>query len=168
MDSAEQTYGQDSCGTRRYTIVLQGDATYTPVNYVSITEIVPYTTFRITTADEATLEGNEGVYQLALYVEMVNYPTSSDGAHPTLFSNFQLTVDPAVCDCSILTWIAPAAQNTVTSVKRATVEQMTLNHPVADATSKTTNAAIKSCYRAELVSQYAPCDETTTISNIVE
>jgi hypothetical protein len=53
---------------------------------------------------------------------MDNYPTSTDGSHPTLQQNFQLTVSPAVCDCSLLTWVAPAAQTATTTVKRAAVE----------------------------------------------
>jgi len=36
VDSAETTYGTDSCGARSYSVVLQGDATLTPVNYVTV------------------------------------------------------------------------------------------------------------------------------------
>ena len=44
---------------------------------------------------------------------------------------------------------------------------MTLNHPTGDPASKTASAAIKSCYRSDVPS-YAPCDETTTVTAVVE
>ena len=62
----------------------------------------------------------------------------------------------------------PAAQTLTTSVKNANVATLTMLHAVVDEASKETNAAIKSCYRAELGSEYAPCDETTTITGLVE
>ena len=51
----------------------------------------------------------EGTHNLALYVTMANYPVAALGSHPTLLSNFVLTINPATCDCSLLNWINPAA-----------------------------------------------------------
>ena len=167
VDTAEQTYGTDSCGARSYTIILRNDATLTPITYLTVEEVTPYTDFKIITADENTLLFNEGTYQLSLYTAMVNYPTSELGSHPTHFADFDLVISPAVCDCSLLTWIEPASQSATTSVNRAIIETMTFNHPIVDESSKETNAAIKSCYRNDVPS-YAPCDETTTITSLVE
>ena len=36
VDSAEQTYGEDSCGARLYTIVEVGDSSFTPVSYARV------------------------------------------------------------------------------------------------------------------------------------
>jgi hypothetical protein len=36
VDSAEETYGEDSCGAREYTLVEVGDATFTPVSYARV------------------------------------------------------------------------------------------------------------------------------------
>lgn len=35
-DSAELTYGTDSCGARSYSVIVQGDLTQTPVPYVTV------------------------------------------------------------------------------------------------------------------------------------
>jgi hypothetical protein len=45
---------------------------------------------------------------------------------------------------------------------------MTLLHPVVDETSKNASAAIRSCYRSEVTAHYAPCDETTTVVDVVD
>lgn len=63
-----------------------------------------------------TDETFEGAHNLQLYVTMVNYPTDSDGAHPTLLSSFTLTITAASCDCTLLDWLYPAAQSLTTTV----------------------------------------------------
>lgn len=40
VDSAETTYGLDSCGLREYTIIENGDATLTQVTYARIETII--------------------------------------------------------------------------------------------------------------------------------
>ena len=82
VDSAEQTYGVDSCGARQYTIVDQSDVSAV-IPYATVVEVVPYQTFKIVTADESVLLYNEGVHNLALYTTMINYPTSEEASHPT-------------------------------------------------------------------------------------
>lgn len=61
-DTAEQTYGTDSCGDRVYQIVEQGDATLTPVAYARIDVIVTNSNFRI--YSDYTDESFEGVHNL--------------------------------------------------------------------------------------------------------
>ena len=105
VDSAETTYGTDSCGERVYQIVKQGDSTYTPVTFARVEAIVANQNYRI--VSDYSLEANEGTHNLALYVTMKNYPVTQQNAHPTLLSNFKLTISPAVCDCKLLNWINP-------------------------------------------------------------
>lgn len=108
VDSAETTYGLDSCGLRSYTIVLQSDATLTPVAFARVENINnANTNYKI--ISDYTDETYEGTHALALYITMVNYPVGADGAHPKLLSNFNLVISPAVCDCKLLDWIYPTA-----------------------------------------------------------
>ena len=114
VDSAETTYGLDSCGAREYTLIENGDASLTQVDYARIEVINENLNFRI--LSDYTNEDYEGVHNLQLYVTMINYPTESDGSHPTLLSDFTLTINPATCDCSLLDWIYPDAQSLTTTV----------------------------------------------------
>lgn len=164
VDSAETTYGLDSCGDRVYSIVLRSDATYTPVAYARIETIVTNSNYRI--VSDYTDETYEGTHELALYVTMLNYPSASDGSHPTLLSNFDLTISAATCDCKLLDWTYPAAQSLSTTVLKAVPDALTINHATVDAASKTTTPAIRACFRTDLGA--APgCDETTVITTVV-
>ena len=164
VDSAETTYGTDSCGSRVYTIVEQSDATLTPVSYARIETIVDNANYRI--ISDYTDETFEGTHSLALYITMLNYPIEAEGSHPTLLSNFDLTINAATCDCTLLDWVYPAGQTMTTTVLKDTPDTLTINHAVVDETTKATTPAIRACYRTDLGA--APgCDETTAITAVV-
>ena len=88
MDSAETTYGLDSCGDRVYTIIVADDPTLTPVDYARVETIVFNQNYRI--VSDYSDESFEGSHDLALYITMLNYPIEADGAHPKLLSTFTL------------------------------------------------------------------------------
>lgn len=98
---------------------------------------------------------------------MLNYPVADDGTnHPTLLSNFQLTISPATCDCKLLNWVYPDAQSLTTTVLKAAADSITILHATVDETSKDDTPAIRACYRTDLGA--APgCDETTVISSVI-
>ena len=149
-----------------YTIVAQGDATLTPVAMARVEVINADLNYRI--VSDYSLEQYEGVHQLALYVTMQNYPVAALGSHPTLLSNFQLTINAATCDCSLLNWINPAAQSLTTTVLKEVSDTITILHATVDAASKTTTPAIRACYRTDVVPNGPGCDETTAITNVVD
>ena len=148
VDSAETTYGTDSCGERNYQIVAQGDNTYTPVTFARVEAIVANQNYRI--VSDYSVEANEGTHNLALYVTMKNYPVTQQNAHPTLLSNFVLTISPAVCDCKLLNWINPAAQSLTTTVLKEVSDSIVILHATVDPASKTTTPAIRACYRTDV------------------
>ena len=160
VDSAETTYGLDSCGLRSYTIVLQSDATLTPVLFARVENINnANTNYKI--ISDYSLETYEGTHALSLYITMVNYPVGADGAHPKLLSNFNLVISPAVCDCKLLDWIYPTAQSLSTTVLKAVPDSITINHATVDPASKITTPAIRACYRTDVSPVGPGCDETT-------
>ena len=164
VDTAETTYGLDSCGARVYSIVLRSDGV-TEVDYARIETIVENSNYRI--VSDYSDESYEGTHELALYVTMLNYPVADDGTnHPTLLSNFDLTISAATCDCKLLNWIYPEAQSLTTTVLKATPDSITILHATVDEESKDDTPAIRACYRTDLGA--APgCDETTVITSVV-
>jgi hypothetical protein len=136
----------------------------TQVDYARIETIVDNANYRI--LSDYSDEDFEGTHNLALYITMLNYPIDSDGAHPTLLSNFDLTINAASCDCTLLDWINPDAQSVTTTVKKAVADTLTINHAVVDETSKDTTPAIRACYRTDLGTPPG-CDETTAITAVV-
>lgn len=87
--------------------------------------------------------------------------------YPTLTVNFDLVIQPAVCDCKLLNWTMPSPQSLITTVKKETSDTLTILHATVDAASKTTTPMIRACYR--LTNPIgAGCDEATAITNVVE
>ena len=164
VDSAEETYGEDSCGARIYTIVERGDLTYAQVPYARVETVTFNQEYKI--VSDYDLEDYEGVHDLDLYVTLVNYPTEDLGSHPTLLSPFTLTIQAATCDCSLLVWTLPDDQSLYTTVLKSVSDTLTISHAVVDETSKTTTPPIRACYRDDL-GPATPCDETTAITSIV-
>ena len=56
------------------------------------------------------LEAKIAVYNLEVYVEMTTYPVSADANHKFIRLPFTLTVQAADCDCSLISYIAPASE----------------------------------------------------------
>ena len=92
VDSAEQTYGTDSCGDRVYSIIVADDATATQVPYARVETIVFNANYRI--VSDYSDETYEGTHNLALYITMLNYPLDAEGGgdHPVLLSTFTLEI----------------------------------------------------------------------------
>ena len=166
MDSAETTYGVDSCGSRLYKIIEQGDAALAAVAYARVDVINAGANFRI--VSDYSLEAYEGEHNLSLYVTMENYPLSALGSHPTLLSNFKLTISKPVCDCKLLDWIMPTAQTLTTTVLKEVSDTITITHATVDPASKITTPAIRACYRSDITPVQPGCDETTAITSVVE
>jgi len=135
------------------------------VAYARVETIVANTSYRI--VSDYALEAYEGTHNLALYVTMVNYPKSSSLSHPTLLSNFDLTITPAVCDCKLLNWNMPGAQSLTTTVLKEVSESLTILHATVDAASKTTTPAIRACYRTDVSPPGPGCNEATAITDVV-
>lgn len=60
VDTAEETYGEDSCGSRTYTIVERGDTTYTQVPYARVEVVTPNQEYQI--VSDYTDESYEGTH----------------------------------------------------------------------------------------------------------
>ena len=165
VDTAEETYGLDSCGERLYTIVEAADPTFTPVAYARVEVVEADTSFKIVA--DPTDEADEGTHELALYTTMVNYPLSENGAYPSLPAPFTLEITVNPCDCSLLEWDLPEPQAATTSVKRAEVAELTILHATVNEASKSASPAIRTCYREDLGAPPG-CDETTVITDVVE
>lgn len=114
-----------------------------------------------------TDETYEGVHALSLYITLDNYPTTEEGSHPTLLSDFTLTIDAAVCDCTLLTWDYPAPQELYTTVLKTVSDTLTINHATVNEDSKSASPPIRRCYRDD-ISAATPCDETTVITQVIE
>lgn len=89
-------------------------------------------------------------------------------AYPKLTKTFDFIVNPATCDCTLLTWDYPAAQSVSTTVKRANVATLNITKATVNAASKTTTPAIRRCYELNATPPQTPCDETTAVLSIVD
>jgi hypothetical protein len=78
---------------------------------------------------------------------------------------FDVIINPATCDCSLLDWDAPAAQQLVTTRLKEVADSITIDHYLVNEDSKSTYPAIRSCYRTDL-GPATPCDETTVITDV--
>lgn len=52
-------------------------------------------------------EADEGYKTFKLEVTFEDYPLSDDPSFPYISTNFALTIEQAVCDCSLITWDNP-------------------------------------------------------------
>lgn len=95
----------------------------------------------------SSLEADEGVHTLILRVTFVNYPLTTDAAYPKADTNFSLTITPAVCDCSLITWDNPTIQTKTTGLMITPVLVIGLQLAVANEASKSATPAIRACYR---------------------
>lgn len=79
---------------------------------------------------------------------------------------FDVTINPATCDCTLLDWVAPADNHLVTTRLKEVPEFLLIQHYTVDEASKTTYPAIRSCYRDDLGTPATPCDETTVVTDV--
>ena len=77
---------------------------------------------------------------------------------------FVVTISPAICDCTMLTWNVPAPQSLTTTVLVEPSPTLTINHATANAASKTAHPAIRMCYSG---APNVPCSEVTTLTSVV-
>jgi hypothetical protein len=102
-----------------------------------------------------------GVHDFKLIVTLENIGKS---AYPTLEVTFRVTITPAICDCTMLTWDAPAPQSLSTTVLVEPSPTLTIVHATANAASKTLHPAIRKCYE----SGQTPCSETTALTSVIQ
>lgn len=102
-----------------------------------------------------------GVHNFKLVVSLENL---GKAAYPTLTVPFTVTITPAICDCTMLTWDVPSPQSLSTTVLVEPSPTLTIVHAKANANSKTVHPAIRKCYEAG----QTPCSETTALTSVVE
>ena len=78
---------------------------------------------------------------------------------------FDVVIQPATCDCTLLDWNAPAAQHFQTTRLLEVSDVFTIDHYTVDEASKEAFPAIRRCYREDLGAP-TPCDETTVITDV--
>lgn len=71
-DSASDTYGSGSCGSRVYKLVASGDATLTPVTFARVVVVTSNNSYKIVT--DSSTEADVGLHSLKVYITLVNYP----------------------------------------------------------------------------------------------
>lgn len=86
-----------------------------------------------------------GVHSFKLIVTLENL---GKAAYPKLEVPFTVTITPAICDCTMLTWDVPVAQSLSTTVLVEPSPTLTIVHATANANSKTVHPAIRKCYEA--------------------
>ena len=77
--------------------------------------------------------------------------------NPGYTETLAVTIDEAVCDCSLLLWDNPSTP-TETTVATGAFGFIVVQEAEPNADSKTTTPAIRKCYRD------SPCDETFTLT----
>lgn len=134
--------------------------------YARVEAVIANVSYKI--VSDSTLEAHEGTHNLQLLVSLVNYPVASDAAHPTQVANFELTINPAVCDCALLGWDAPSSPLALTtSVKKIPSDTLALVHFSVNEQSKEASPAIRRCYRTDLGSA-TPCSESSVTLSVVQ
>ena len=78
---------------------------------------------------------------------MVNYPLATDAAYPKADTYLTLTINPATCDCSLITWDNPTLQTKTTGLMITPVLVVALQLAVANEASKSATPAIRACYK---------------------
>ena len=114
-------------------------------------------TYRLTTL--TMLESEVGAHNFKLIVTLENL---GKNPYPSLTVPFTVTITPAICDCTMLTWNKPSAQTLSTTVLVEPSPTLTIVHATANAASKQAHPAIRMCYTAS-----TPCSETTALTSVV-
>jgi len=109
---------------------------------VNISTVTEGTTYRLTT--NTMQEDQVGEHNFKLIVTLENL---GKNAYPKLEVPFTVTITPAVCDCTMLSWDAPAPQSLSTTVLVEPSATLTIVHANANAASKTLHPAIRKCYQ---------------------
>lgn len=142
VDSAGTSYGATVCGTRLYEIYDISTNTITEVATVIDNGSGNYQ-IRAHSNDE----DNEGSHNLRLKVTFVNYPLADSVTFPTATTNFFLTVNQAVCDCSLITWDNPDILSLETGLMADPADTLLFVKATANEASKDASPAIRACYR---------------------
>ncbi len=101
-----------------------------------------------------------GVHNFRLEVTLANI---GKAPYPKLYVDFTVTITPAICDCTMLTWDKPAAQSLSTTVLVQPSPTLTIVSALANAASKLAHPAIRMCYQPGQIA----CSETTAITSVV-
>ena len=104
-DSAADAVSKPNiCGTRYYTVKETIGGIDVAQTIVTISTVTADTTYRLTT--NTMLESQVGVHSFKLIVTLENL---GKVAYPKLEVPFTVTITPAICDCTMLTWDVPNA-----------------------------------------------------------
>merc|ERR1719464_1015020 len=87
--------------------------------------------------------------------------TLPDATYPTLDVDFNVDILTPTCDCSLLTWDAPAPQVFTTTVLKNPSDELTILMYTANEASKAASPKIRACYPA------TPCLETTLVTDVI-
>lgn len=103
-------------------------------------------------------DNDVGVHNMRLVVSL------PDALYPTLEKDFTVEILTPVCDCTLLLWENPTAETFFTTVKKIPSDEFTISKATVTEESKSTSPKIRACYVAANLN----CDETTTITTMVE
>ena len=142
-DSAGDLYGAAVCGTRTMEIMDTDSGAVSEV--VSVVEGANPGEYKVVAHSED--EAHEGTHNLMLVVTFTDYPLLTDGTYPKSEKEFTLLIEPAPCDCSLITWDNPETLTMATGLYFDPVDSIALSKSVANEDSKSASPAIRACYR---------------------
>jgi hypothetical protein len=90
--------------------------------------------------------------------------TLDDILYPDLAVNFVVEILTPVCDCTLLDWDLPSAQNFPTTVLKIPSDEFTIDMATVNEVSKSASPKIRACY----VDGGPSCDETTVMTDVIE
>jgi hypothetical protein len=122
------------CGTRQYVVV---DGTDTPITWITVTGSDPYTITSSPT-DESLVGLTHNYFLMVTFTDAL-YPT------PVRREPLDITITSAVCDCTLLEWVAPSFITDSIDVALGP-KVMTMPTATIDEASKLPTAAIRKCY----------------------
>jgi hypothetical protein len=147
--SAVDTTNNDDllCGKQSYTIVTSNDssdvALTLPWATISSESLVDGTfTLTADTSVDLTLIANEASVVHTIYIKhvLVEYPTI------TQYTALVVTINQAICDCSVLAWTIPVSPTSVTVAVAASSSEVLPLPTVDKATPMAAYPAFKKCY----------------------
>jgi len=142
------------CGARSFQIVEVIGGIENSQSIVTYQVVSPGVSHKliITTQNESN---DVGMHSMILRV------TLPDPTYPTLDVAFNVDIQAPTCDCSLLTWDAPAPQAFSTTVLKVPSDEFTILMYTANEASKAGSPKIRACY------PNTPCLETTLVTDVV-
>jgi hypothetical protein len=101
-------------------------------------------------------ENDEGLFNLKMRVTFTDYPLATSPTYPNKEAFWSLQINPATCDCSLITWDNPAMLTL--SVGVMYTGDLTMVKATTNEDSKSASPAIRACYR-----NGGNCDEVSIL-----